>query len=124
MSQRKNQLLKASLVSAGDMTGNITSSVLNCQYLDNIGIQINFTGTPVGTFAVQISADHAQDQQGNVTVAGSWVSLTLSPSPAATGSADQIYIDMTQLSAPWLRVVYTATSSTGVLNVYATGKML
>lgn len=119
---RKNTLVKFQNVTNGDMSGNITSAVTNIQFLDNIGIQLNFTGTPTGTFAIQVSADHVQDSQGAVSVPGNWIALTLSPSPAATGSANQIYIDLNQLSAPYVQVVYTPASSTGVLNSFIVGK--
>lgn len=122
---RKNNLRVYQNITAGDMsTASITSSVTNIQFLDNIGIQLDFTGTPTGTFQVQVSANHAQDEFGNVTVPGSWIPITLSPSPAASGSADSIYIDINQTSAPWIRVVYTRGSGTGVLNGYITGKLL
>jgi len=101
----------------------ITSSVTNIQRLDNIGIQFNWSGAPVGDFAVQISADYAQDTEGNVTNAGNWTPITLSPSPA-TSSGSPIYIDMFQLSAPWLRVVYTRTSGSGTLQATIVGKMI
>ncbi len=125
MSGRKNALLKFQTITAGDMSlASITSQVTNIQFLDNIGVQLNFTGSPVGTFAVQISADHAQDAEGNVTVAGNWIALTLSPAPVASGSSNSIYIDMQQLSAPWIRVVYTKTSGTGTLNAFICAKMI
>lgn len=125
MSGRKNNLRLFRNIAAGDMSqATITSSVTNIQFLDNIGIQLTFTGAPVGTFEVQVSADYAQDDNGNVTNAGNWTSITLSPSPAAAGSGSTIYIDMNQLSAPWIRVKYTKTSGTGTLNGYITGKQL
>lgn len=105
-------------------TATITSVVSNIEFLDNIGIQLVFTGAPVGTFAVEISADHAQDQMGNVTVAGNWVPITLSPVPSASGSADVIAINITQQSFPWMRVKYTRTSGTGTLNGFICAKMI
>lgn len=125
MSGRKNTLPKYQIITSGDMSqATVTSAVTNIEYMDNIGIQLNWTGTAVGTFAVQVSIDHAQDQNGNVSVAGNWIALTLSPSPAAAGASNQIYIDITQTSAPWIRVVYTKGSSTGTLNAFISGKML
>ncbi len=118
----KNTLRQFKNIAAASMGASVTSTVTNIQFLDNIGIQLSFTGTPVGTFDVQISADHAQDANGNVTVAGNWISLTLDPVPTASGSADSIYIDINQTSAPWLRVVYTRTSGSGTLNGYITAK--
>lgn len=125
MSGRKNRLVKFKTISSGDMSqATVTSSVTNIQGLDNIGIQLNFTGSPVGTFSIQVSMDYAQDNYGNVTDAGNWVGLTLSPNPAAEGSANQIYIDLNQLSSPWIRVKYTKTSGTGTLNAFIAGKMV
>lgn len=124
MSGRKNSLPKFQIITAGNMSGNLMSSVTNIEYMDNIGIQLNFTGTPTGTFAVQVSIDYVQDAQGNVTNAGNWIALSLTPAPTAAGSANQIYIDINQLSAPWIRTIYTAGSSTGTLNAFVTAKMI
>lgn len=125
MSGRKSNLRQYRTITDGNMgSATLTSLVTNIQRLDNIGIQINFAGTPTGTFDVQVSADYAQDEFGNVTNVGNWISLDLTPSPAASGSASQIYIDIAGLSAPWIRVKYTRTSGTGTLNTYVTGKML
>lgn len=106
------------------MSTSVTSSATNISYLDNVGVQFNFTGAPVGTFQVQVSADYNQDTQGNVLNPGTWVPLTLSPSPAASAVAGSIYIDLNQLSAPWVRTAYTTTSGSGVLSGYITAKMI
>ncbi len=119
---RSNILTPFKIVDAVSMGASITSAITNIQYLDNVGIQGVFTGTPVGDFSVQVSADHAQDANGNITVAGNWVTLTLSPAPSAAGTADTFYIDLNQLSAPYVRLVYTRTSSTGTLTAYITAK--
>lgn len=122
---RKNNLLKFQNIVNGDMSQTSVTSAVTCiQFLDNIGLQLNFTGVPVGTFAVQVSADYAQDAMGNVTNAGNWIAITLPIPPAASGSPDKIGIDLNQIAFPWIRVVYTKTSGTGTLNGFITGKML
>lgn len=121
---RKN-ILKFQNITSGNMaSASITSTVSNIQHLDNIGIQLQWTGVPVGTFAIQVSADYAQDIEGNVTNTGTWTTLTLGPGISAAGSADNAYVDLNQLSSPWIRVVYTKTSGTGTLNGYIVGKMV
>lgn len=131
---KKSNLLSYRTITDGDMSAvSVTSSVTNIQFLDDIGLQLNWTGSPVGTFAIQVSADHAQDYNGNVTVAGNWVPLLLSywsgsamvtgyTIPTSLGSP--IYLDLALLSAPWIRIVYTKGSSTGTLNAFITAKVL
>jgi len=106
------------------MTGDLTSQVTNILGIDNVGVQIEWTGSPTstGTFQVQVSSDYNQDAQGNVLNAGTWVPISLSPSPGvSTGSP--IYINMTGLAAPWIRVKYIhGGSGAGTLNVWISGK--
>ena len=124
MSGRKNNLLQFHTIIDGDMSlSSLTSSVTNIQFLDNLAIQLNFSGSPVGTFEVQVSIDYAQDNNGNVTNSGNWVPVTLNPSPD-TSQGSPIFINMQQLAAPWIRVVYTKTSGSGTLNAYISGKMI
>lgn len=71
---------------AGNMAGNLTSSVTNISNLDNIGIHCNFTtgGSPVGTLTVQVSADYAVDPITNTVLnAGTWANLITSAVPAS-----------------------------------------
>lgn len=120
---RKNQLTKFQNITNGDMsTASITSPATAIHFMDDIGVQFNFTGAPVGTFEVQVSIDYMQDQEGNIQDPGHWIPITLNPSPIAAGVAGQIYIDLNMLSSPWIRVVYTRTSGTGTLNAFITGK--
>jgi hypothetical protein len=106
------------LINAQTMTGNLTSTPFNVQDLDNVALQLNFTGTPTGTFSVEVSLDY----DPSVASSGNWVALSLSSTPAASGSANQILLDLSSLGAPWVRVKYTFSSGTGTLNVYAFGK--
>lgn len=134
MAARKNTLVKYQNITNGDMSGSITSTITNIEYLDNIGIQLNFSGAPVGSFAIQVSADHAEDTFGQqVTTPGNWIPLTLtyfngstftSAQSVPTSVGSPIYLDLNQLSATYIRVVYTAVSGTGTLNGFITAKMI
>ena len=121
-----HRLKKFVLLAAQPMTGTstITSAAVEIVYLDNVYLQLDFTGTPTGTFAVQVSNDHYEDTNGNILVPGNWITLVLSPAPVAAGAPNDIGIDMNQLGASYLRVVYTNTSGTGVLNATVSGKSL
>lgn len=117
----KYQLFSSVAVSS---TTTYTSSTVHILNLDNVFLQLDVSGTPNGSFSVQVSTDHQEDQEGNVIVAGHWIALTLSPAPTVTGSAVDIGIDLNQLGASYLRVQYTNTSSTGTVNGFVSGKGL
>lgn len=103
------------------MSGSITSAVTNIQFLDNIAIQIDYSGTlPVGNIIVEASSNHQQDAQGVTTVAGTWVDLGLGLT--APTSTTPIYVDVNQLSAPYIRVRYARTSGTGTMNAVISAK--
>lgn len=132
---RKNNLLKFHNIVDGVMTGTtvITSTVTSIAFLDDVGIEFVWSGSPVGNFRIQVSADHEQDSMGNVTVDGNWVPLLFSywngavfvtsyDIPTSLGSA--IYMDLALLSAPWIRVQYTNASGSGVLNSFITAKQV
>lgn len=112
------------LIDGASMATDITSDPQEIILQDNIGIQLHWTGAPVGTFDIQISGNHKEDQNGNVLVAGDWVTLALSPAIVAAGSADDAYIDLNQMSAMYMRVVFNRTSGTGTLDAYVVGKAI
>lgn len=94
------------------MSGNLTQSAYTTiQYLDNVYVQFIFTGTPVGTFQVQVS--------NNGT---SWDPITFSTQPVASGAAGTVSLNLRALGAPYIRVAYVATSGTGTLDAYISGK--
>lgn len=120
----KPNLLSFPLVDAESMGASITSEPLDIRYQDNISLQFHYTGTPTGTFDIQVSNDYnKQDPSGTQNSAGNWVSLGVSMTNPAGAAGDDFY-DLNQMSAMWLRVVYTRTSGTGTLTVTAAGKMI
>lgn len=98
------------------MTGNITSDAIYIGQSMGCCIQAVFTGSPVGSFKLQIS----QDQGPNETI----ISATQAPVvnwSDYTGSATNINgggnfsWDVTITNSRWIRLVYTFTSGTGTL---------
>lgn len=117
MSGRKNQIPQYVLVSAGDMSANITSGSVNVQNLDNISFQCDLSGagTANGTLSVQVSNTVGKS-------VNNWVTLT---SQAITsGSPAPVFFDINQTSASAIRLVYTASSGAGSLTVTVSGKMI
>jgi hypothetical protein len=118
---RKNVLHKKQIITAGDCAeATVTSSIVNIEFLDNISIQCNLTGSPVGTLAVQASADHEEDANGNVSAAGNFVTTYT----AAISASGNILFDLNQISSPFIKVLYTKTSGTGAINAFVAGKMV
>lgn len=109
-------------------TNAVTSSVSNILYRDSVGLQFNWTGNPTGTVDVQGSIDFSPGLTQNggrpdVPNAGTWTSITLSPSPSVSGSSS-ILIDMNNLSFSNIRAVYTNTSGSGTLTGWIVSKSL
>lgn len=128
MSGRKNSLPSYQFVTNGDMsTSTITSGVVNIEYLDNIAIQVNLTGagTANGTLVPQVSIDYSQDNQGNVLTTGNWVDMPASAQQTIiAGAPAQTFIQLTEMSSPWMRLQYRRTSGAGTLNAFVSAKML
>lgn len=136
MSGRKDVLPSFKTISAGDMSqATLTSTVTVIQFMDDIGYQFTWSGSPVGTFQVQVSADYAEDRSSppNITNTGHWVPLlftywdgtvfvTSTDLPTSVGSP--IYVDLALLSSPYIRAVYTKISGTGTLTATITGKQV
>jgi len=112
MSTGKKVLEPYLLVSAGNMSADIISASFNVKNINDIGMQLVFTGSPTGSFFVQASVD------GNT-----WGSITTSPaSISAAGAGGNHEIDLEGYSFPYIRLFYDFTSGTGSLNVYISGK--
>lgn len=130
---RRNFLNTYPIITAGAMTSTstITSKVSNIEFLDDIGVQFDWTGSPTGTFAIQVSANYAADMNGNVTNAGTWIPLTftywngtinVTATSLPTSVGTPIYADLALLSAPWIRVQYTNASGSGTLTALIVAK--
>lgn len=100
------------LLNAGSMAASINSGVLDVRSLKAAGFWVSWTGTPVGTLAIEASPDGVSNFKA-MGVPG----LT---DPA--GSADGFFVDLQMTAAPFVRVAYTRSSSTGALTVIGTGK--
>lgn len=120
---QKANLAPVTIISGGDMSSSITSKVTNILNQDNVSIELSWTGTPNGSFAIQGSLTHAE-QNGNVTNVGTWTPITLPAAVVAVGSAGSALLDLNQLSFPWIRVVYTASSGSGSLTYSISGKQV
>lgn len=104
------------------MSSDIISTPTNIQWLDNVGVQLMFTGTPTGNFFIDLSLDYNPPGNSQPFNAGTWTAIAFTGQPAASGVDGDIYLDLNQMSSPYLRVRYVRASGTGVLNGYVTSK--
>lgn len=122
----KNALLPVKLIDAASMGASITSETLHTQFFDNIGLQLDWSGSPVGTIEVQVSLNHTTNPDGTPKAPGTWVTLPSSafvgtyPVPGTTASP--AFLEIPLSASAYIRVVYTRSSGTGTLTVLATGK--
>lgn len=94
------------IVTTGNMASSITSSACDLTYYDGFAIQAVYTGSPSGTFKIQVSAD-----------AGACTTFSDYTNSSQTISAAGDYIWIVNSSAyHCARLVYTLTSGSGTLN--------
>ncbi len=111
------------VIDAADMTSSVVSTVSIIQNITGVSYDISWTGTPTGTFSVEVSNTYEQNGEGEVYVAGDWNALPLSITPTASGSASNGTIDILGSTAYAIRLRYTPTSGSGTLNATLTGKV-
>lgn len=113
-----NSLRKGTVINAVSMATSITSLPTAIQFLDNVYYQIIWSGTsPVGVMEVQVSNSY-DERLGT----GSWDTVVLPVSPSVAANTGSISIDLNQLGAPWVRILYTRTSGVGTMSAYISAK--
>ena len=116
------------LINAVSMASNITGPATNINGLPGISYDIAWSGTPTGTFTVQVSNTYTQDYEGNVINAGNWNSLPTASFtgtyPVPSGSAGNGFLDVVGTEAAWVRLLYTASGGAGNLTVVPAAKVL
>lgn len=109
------------LIQSGSMTSTnvITSSAQNIQNFDNIALEISWTGTPTGTFALLASVSESIP---NAT--GTFYTLTSPSLTNPSGSAGGYVVSLNQFPYPYIQFKYTNATGSGTLNVYLFSKDL
>lgn len=95
---------------SGSMGADITSKIQPIRNIDNVCMEIGWTGDAIGNFQVF----------GSVT-GNYWAPLEFTIAGPA-GVAGSRLLDLNQLSFPLVKLVYTRTSGSGTLVAYCGGK--
>jgi len=115
------------LLNAVSMASDITSLPTIIQRLPGISYDIAWTGTPTGTFQIQVSNTVTLNLDGTLQNAGNWTTLPTSSFsgtyPVPAGSTSNGFIDVVGTEAYAVRIKYTRSSGTGTLTVLAAAKV-
>jgi hypothetical protein len=91
---------------------------------------ISWSGTsPVGTISVQVSNDYSVGANGKQSNAGTWNTITFNQNGSAvssfavSGNTGNGFLDIDQMGAYAIRLIYVATSGVGQLQVTYNGKV-
>jgi hypothetical protein len=118
-----------------NMTGTgVISRIIDIDEIDNISFDCAWTGTPTGTFTVEVSNSflpNTTNMNGTPIRVGTWQSVTSAvdgtiTNPAGSASNCLFGFNPTKLamSCTYLRFRYTNTSGSGQLEVYVNGKAI
>lgn len=110
------------------MATSITGPATIIQRLPGISYDLVWTGSPVGTFSVEVSNSYSINAEGAVQNAGSWTILPTSSFtgtyPVPAGTPGNGFLDVVGTEAYAIRLLYNATSGTGNLTVICCAKVL
>jgi hypothetical protein len=119
--------LQNPIINGASMGASITGPATVIQMLPGISYDISWTGSPVGTFQIQVSNTYSVSPDGTVTT-GNWTTIpstVFSGSyPVPAGAPGNGMIDLVGTMAYAVRLVYTRTSGSGALTVVAASKVL
>jgi hypothetical protein len=91
-------------------TNTIYTQIVDVSRIDNIGLEIAWTGTPTGTLTIQVS---------NSGLAFYTLSDFSSSPPQPAGSAGGYVVTLTQLPFKYFFLQYVNVSGSGTLTAYA-----
>lgn len=95
-------------INGTSMGASITSDAVVLKFEDNPDIQVKWTGTPTGTFTVQISLDPTN-------LGWTAVPFTGATNPTGSASTEPTYFSLNQTGTGYIRLLYTRVSGTGAM---------
>lgn len=98
----------------GSMGASITSPAFSVYQIYGWSAQFTFTGSPVGTFTVEVSDDPYQNEYNGPQTPTHWT--VLADSSVAVSAAGDVMYNVNLAFYNWVRFIYTRTSGTGTVN--------
>lgn len=122
--QKASNLFPYPVLTATGISSTQTSVVTDMMNKDNPGYTFIWTGTLAGSFTIQSSVDYVPNNNGNNSppiAAGTWNTLP-GITGTALGSPDSGVIELNEITQRYYRAIFTYSSGTGNLTIYATAK--
>lgn len=105
-------------------------TIIDNMSMFSYGVSWSGGGTPVGALSVQVSNDYSVNSEGTVLNPGTWNTIpfqdssgTIVTSVAVTGNTGNGFINVDGQAGYAVRLIYTATSGTGLISAFAHGKV-
>lgn len=112
------------VINAQSMASSITSKASIISKLSMVNYAVTWSGTsPVGVVTIQASNDYSLNADGTVNNVGTWNTLPLSATCNVSGNTGSGMVDIDQLAAHAVRLVYTAGSGVGTMTAIYTAKV-
>jgi len=117
---RKNVVNAFSMITDGDMSAEIISSVTDVKNLDNAAIRLTWDigGTPVGTVTVEA----VQTKESEPEADYEWFELDFGSTITIDNTGTEHQLIFNQLTFDKIRLKYNRTSGTGTMNAKITAK--
>jgi len=112
--------------SASQGAATFTSSVTANIYRDNVGYQINFTGSPTGVLQINASNDYNPQlpqsaNPQNSSTNGTWVTLT---SVSMANVVNPVAFNLNQVPFAFIQCQFVSATSSGVLTGWISTKSI
>ena len=120
MSSTRNTLAPYKSISAGDLSqSTLISQATNVRFHRVVTIELIGSGTPTGTWAIQVSnVPSTATPPVAPASASSWFTISIVPPLAWSGTGTTLACSFDKFAWEWVRAVYTRSSGSGAVNMY------
>ena len=104
---RKHIAQKFNVIEAGDLSGNLTSAITDCEQMD----RISYTGVWSGTGVSGAVKVFKSDDKVN------WSEMPMNATLTLSGTSGDFLLECTEVNFKYIKLTYTFSTGTGSLTV-------